>query len=677
MAETPRILPEAAGRIAAALSAAELGPVSLPEIEGYRLVERVGAGGGGEVYRGFREGSENPIAIKVLRHARSGARQGRAWRELEILSQLRLPSLPRVFDYGLSGGQLFIVTEFVEGQPLDRYTSVLPLRERVEVLARVADAVQSLHEHGILHRDIKPSNVLIDASGHPVVIDLGIATLLASDVFETLTQDGEPIGTPAFMAPEQARGERERISTRTDIYGLGATAYALLTGTTPHDTRTTLHEAVRRVAQDAPRDPRWLAPEFPRPLAAVLSKAVSQRPEQRYSSAASFAADLRRWLRGEPVVASPGSPIARASRWAVTHPALGVAALGFLITLGTLAGIALGWWFLNLRPQTMTIDARERQWVRLQSASGRTLYEWDTGAENGIHDALLVEPEGGGGKVALVAFGPEADPRGEIPADYIGMLCAFDAANPGRLLWKSVIGTPRRLRYAIPSQETADRYRPRKLRLMEVFAESPGKEILLVSACRPYSPCVVQLYRADGTLLYEVWHDGYIDDVHWLHDAGVLVMSGVDSDGTWVQRGYPQLTGTYPQVLFAVRPAVGQRGLVVGSNVKRGTDEALWYRAVLPPAHSDVFDPRVRLSYPPPGVDAGRFVQVGLTVRRAVTLDGASLTLVLDETGRIRDRVIASRWESIPGLPDPLDVYLDIPPPRMDLGADTVSPAAD
>jgi serine/threonine protein kinase len=252
---------------------------TLPSIEGYVLDGRLGGGGGGEVYRAVRIGSDRPLAIKILNQRIGETPEARrAWRELDVLEQLRLPCLPRLLDHGMTDGRMFLVMDFIDGHPLIEHCRIndLDRAARVELLAKVADAVQSLHERGVIHRDIKPSNVIIDPNGQPVLIDLGIAALLSRSAAETLTKDGAPIGSPAYMAPEQARGEKQAISTRSDVYSLGATACKVLTGDTPHDMDATLHEAIRRVAQDEPRSPRELDPTLAKPLAAVLAKAAAR-----------------------------------------------------------------------------------------------------------------------------------------------------------------------------------------------------------------------------------------------------------------------------------------------------------------------------------------------------------------------------------------------------------------
>ncbi len=323
------------------------GEDGLPVIEGYTVLSRLGAGGGGEVFLGNREGSDRPVAIKVLsKRLGDGSGGKRAWRELQMLSELRLECLPRLLDYGEHGGHLFLVTEHVEGLCFSRHCEEhdLSRRERVAMLARVADAVQSIHAVGVIHRDIKPDNIIIDGRDAPMIIDFGIAALLSDDAVETLTLEGAPLGSPAFMSPEQARGERMKLSVASDGYGLGATAYVILTGKTPHDMDTSLHEAVRRVGQDEPRDPHDLVSDLPGDLGAVLRKAVERKPEDRYASADAFAADLRRWLEGKPVEAHPPRGMARV-RFAVRqYPWLmGGLAAGFLAVGALISGVYRGW----------------------------------------------------------------------------------------------------------------------------------------------------------------------------------------------------------------------------------------------------------------------------------------------------------------------------------------------
>lgn len=277
----------------------------LPAIPGYELKRQLGEGGGGEVYLAFRSNETESLAIKLMRKT-SGNRktEARAWRELDILSDLNLDGVPPIRDYGMAQGRFYIVTAHIEGLTLDDHCRQrnLDRKARVELLAQIADVVQKLHEHGVMHRDIKPDNIIIRRDGRAVIIDFGIASLFRQEADGSITTPGAPIGTIGFMSPEQAQGETAKFSTRTDVYGLGATACLILTGKTPHDVDTAWHEAVRRTAQDPPRNPLVLDPNLPTPLAQIIARATAQHPEDRYPVASLLADDLRRWLRDEPIL---------------------------------------------------------------------------------------------------------------------------------------------------------------------------------------------------------------------------------------------------------------------------------------------------------------------------------------------------------------------------------------
>jgi hypothetical protein len=305
---------DAARRLMHALGDSEWesqGEPGLPRIRGYVLLRKLGEGGGGEVYQAVKTGADRLLALKLLKTSdHSDAARDRAWRELSVLSEIRSPFVPRVHEYGIHEGRLFIVTDFVDGLSLESYfqSQNLDRRAQVKLLARLATVVQTeLHEHGVIHRDLKPSNILIDRFGQPVVIDLGIAQIIGERSGQTMTGDGSPIGTPAFMAPEQARGERRVISTRTDVYSLGAIAMQVLIGRGPHPCDIGIHELIRRVAQEPAGDPRSVDPTLPKSLAGVIRKATAFEPERRYQSAGDLAADLERWLHGEPVKAVEAS----------------------------------------------------------------------------------------------------------------------------------------------------------------------------------------------------------------------------------------------------------------------------------------------------------------------------------------------------------------------------------
>ncbi len=613
----------------------------LPRLDGYRLVRQLGRGGGGSVYLGFHHGSDRPVAIKLLARRIHGDPGGRrAWRELDLLANLRLPCLTRLLDYGVQGARLFIVTEYVEGQPLDEHCAPLGRRERVETLARVADAVQSLHEHGVIHRDLKPSNILVGAAGHPTIIDLGIATLLTHDPAETFTTEGSPLGSPAFMAPEQARGDREQISTRTDVYGLGATACLVLTGQTPFDCSGSIHQTLRTISTDEPRPARALAPALPRPLTDVLDKALARDPAHRYGSAGEFAADLRRWLDGDSVLAGRRTPWRRAWQWLGRHPVVTTVAAACLVISCVLATMAVVVWWAGLTPSLIRVGTNKDgdHWAEVRSAAGMTLRRWE-GPAGSIRAALRLQPDPAlGGATLFIVAAPDPD-RGDPGGSE---LCAYAASNLRQPAW--TIG-----------HETTDFPMPpldgftaplvfscESASITDVFPESPGDEIVAVFRHTSWSPSLIEVLDARGRPLYQAWHNGWISGVAWLSGPRLLVLSGVNSEATWLGRVQPPPRRSFPSIVCAIRPVFGGHAGWISTPSAPGGTVPDWYKCVLPPEAMD------RL-FTAPGGNLGVAAVSPDTFRVQLDLIG----LFLDAQGReVRPRHIDARYNLAGDRPD-------------------------
>ena len=272
----------------------------------YELLEEIGRGGQGVVYRAHQKSLNRTVALKVIGLGpwATETHLKRFRREAEAAAHLEHPSIVPIHEVGERDGQCYFSMQFVEGGQLGEATrrEPMPIRRAVELIAKVARTVHYAHEHGILHRDIKPGNILLDAKGEPHLTDFGLARLVEAE--STVTGTLEVLGTPSYMAPEQAAGETTKLSKATDVYGLGAVLYQLLTGHPPFAGGTT-YETIRLLLNTEPRKPRALNRKLDRELSTICLKCLEKDPQRRYSSALALAEDLEHWLKHEPIQAKP------------------------------------------------------------------------------------------------------------------------------------------------------------------------------------------------------------------------------------------------------------------------------------------------------------------------------------------------------------------------------------
>jgi serine/threonine protein kinase len=309
----------------------------LGELGDYELLEEVGRGGQGVVFRARQKSLNRIVALKVISLGQwaSRAHLKRFRLEAEAAARLEHPGIVPIHEVGERDGSCYFSMKFVEGGQLDEVVRRAPMsiRQATELIAKVARTVHYAHEHGILHRDIKPGNILLDGKGEPHLTDFGLARLVETE--STMTRTLDVLGTPSYMAPEQAMGNNAAVGSVTDVYGLGAVLYQLLTGQPPFAGGAT-YERIKLLLDTDPKQPRLLNPKIDRDLNTICLKCLEKDPKRRYSSALALAEDLERWLKHEPILARHTGIIGRSTKWARRNPssALLMACLVALATAG-------------------------------------------------------------------------------------------------------------------------------------------------------------------------------------------------------------------------------------------------------------------------------------------------------------------------------------------------------
>ena len=335
----------------------------LPTIRGYEVQEILGRGGMGVVFKARQLKLNRIVALKMLlAGAYAGAEElARFQREAEAVAVLRHPNIVQVHDAGEMEGRPYLTMEYVEGGTLAQSLASTPQtpRRAAELIASLASAVQFAHQSGFIHRDLKPANVLLTMEGTPKIADFGLARSIHQST--QFTEAGARLGTPSYMAPEQAAGNASAIGPAVDIYALGAVLYEMLTGRPPLEGRVQA-ETIQKVIAEEPLPPSRVNRQVPRDLETICLKCLQKSPARRYASAQDLVDDLHRFLDGKPVLARPIGSFGRMVKWVRRRPTVATLLAVLLLSLGTaiVTGIFL-WHQENVRQIELRHQAHVRQ----------------------------------------------------------------------------------------------------------------------------------------------------------------------------------------------------------------------------------------------------------------------------------------------------------------------------
>jgi WD40 repeat protein/tRNA A-37 threonylcarbamoyl transferase component Bud32 len=379
---------------AAAEPPGALAQTAVQEFGTYELLEVIARGGMGVIYKARQKAAKRLVALKMIRASRlaSVADVSRFRNEAETVAQLDHPHIVPIYEVGEQEGQLYFSMKLMEGgslaQHLRRFTS--DPRAGARLLATIARAVHYAHQRGVLHRDLKPSNILLDAAGQPHVSDFGLARRLEGAA--SLTDTGAILGTPGYMAPEQALGKKGTITTATDVYGLGTILYALLTGRAPFQEDTPL-DTLAQVRGREPDLPRLINPSVDRDLETICLKSLAKDPAKRYQSAEELACDLDRWLAGLPIRGRRQSRWSRSWRWVRRNPSLAlVTAMALALALTLIVGALVIAWrdtqAASRRAATAEEETRRLRVDRYLNDIRQAYVAWSTGAFVTLRDIL-------------------------------------------------------------------------------------------------------------------------------------------------------------------------------------------------------------------------------------------------------------------------------------------------
>lgn len=382
----PTIGADFSGQISGGMAQPAQDSTALPSLDGYELLEELGRGGMGVVYRARHTKLDRPVAVKMILAGQFASPESIARFTLEAETAARLdhPGIVPIYEIGQAGEHHFFSMKLINGQPLSELLGEYQPDQRrsAQLMIEIARAVQHAHQRGVLHRDLKPANVLIDEAGHPLLTDLGLAKQLDSDT--AITQTGLVLGSPGFMSPEQAAGQTD-VTTAADVYAMGAMLYWLVSGQPPI-TGQSAFDVVRKTIEHEPESIRQLRGDADRDLNLICLKALQKDPEKRYQSAEQFAGELQAWLDGEPLSVKPPTLFTSMRRW-IQKNFRGVT-VG--VGVGVVCGLLLGFVIL-LQIAQGQLQAANSLHDRLQAADPpllTTYFAWVELVPQGLRESL-------------------------------------------------------------------------------------------------------------------------------------------------------------------------------------------------------------------------------------------------------------------------------------------------
>jgi eukaryotic-like serine/threonine-protein kinase len=494
---------------------------------GIDLHEEIGRGGMGVVYRARQRALDRIVAVKVLLRAQFASKEERArfHREAQAAARLRHPSIVTVHEVGEDEGVPWFSMDFIPGKSLEQVVRDYPMAERTAALCvqKISAAIQHAHEHGVLHRDLKPSNILLDAHDEPHITDFGIARIMdgtsTSHRYASLTQTGQALGSPGYSAPEQAL--HGRADERTDVYGLGALLYHLLTGRPPFQ-GSTLEAILVQLREGEPLPPRRLNPSVHRDLETICLKCLKRSPLQRYKSGREVELELGRFLAGQPIEARPAGALERVWRWTIRHPSVTTIIITLALLLVALVGGALHLAHegqITERAVTLLAEGRQNRMDVTAGSRGRALSAlreaWslrpsqtirdEVVAATLLHDAALTE-----------TLEPD-HPSWRHPP--------LNRSRDGSVEWRMEQDTV--LVADLQSGVVRGRI-PLKQAEVLIKLDDNGQRIAIAQKADPWTPCVVTIHEiGSGRELYQFSHRHAVTCLDW---AGELLATGGSVD---------------------------------------------------------------------------------------------------------------------------------------------------